>query len=74
MVLRHSFDPATLFCTSCGKGAHQILDRDLSCIDAANVIAISHILARKRGTWLVKAIDLLNAENKACAALPTTFL
>ena len=64
--MRHSFDPATLFCTGCGKSAGWLLDRDEACRD--DVLAISHLLARKNGTWNIERLELQNAENKTCTA------
>jgi len=72
VVLRHSFDPATLFCTGCGKSASWLLDRDEMCRD--DVLAISHVLARKNGTRNIERLELQNAENKTCTERRITSL
>lgn len=57
----HDFDPGTAFCIRCGCHRNMALRFERACIEASNVVAMSHLrararmqeaLARKPGTFL----------------------
>lgn len=57
----HVFDPATHFCTRCGRSFTLLADlAQRECCEADNVIAISHVLARRAGGFMVEALERRN--------------
>lgn len=54
----HEFDPATLFCMHCGLSVERALR--LECVEADNVVGISHLLAQKKGTWVIETLETIN--------------
>jgi hypothetical protein len=45
----HNFDEyGTEFCKDCGQSRERILDHGLNCFGAANIVAVSHIIARRQ--------------------------
>lgn len=54
-VMRHDFH-FTYFCQRCGQSAQEVLNRDLPCMQAANLIPISHIVAERRMNGMVRQV------------------
>ena len=52
----HDIDVVTSYCKSCGKGLTHIVEEELPCIKADNVIAISHTISRRRLDKLTEKI------------------
>ncbi|MFG1427629.1 hypothetical protein [Roseixanthobacter glucoisosaccharinicivorans] len=44
----HDFDPGTAFCLRCGCHRNMVLRFERICIEAPNVVAMSHLRARAR--------------------------
>ncbi|MFG1412796.1 MAG: hypothetical protein ABII76_07460 [Pseudomonadota bacterium] len=44
----HDFDPGTAFCLRCGCHRNMVLRFERACIEASNVVAMSHLRARAR--------------------------
>lgn len=44
----HEFDPGTAFCLRCGCHRNMVLRFERACIEASNVVAMSHLRARTR--------------------------
>ncbi|MFG1424418.1 hypothetical protein [Roseixanthobacter liquoris] len=44
----HDFDPGTAFCVRCGCHRNMVLRFERACIEATNVVAMSHLRARAR--------------------------
>jgi Zn finger protein HypA/HybF involved in hydrogenase expression len=43
----HELDEGTLYCTKCGTHAFQLYKGPRFCVEAVNVVAISHKVRRK---------------------------
>lgn len=54
----HSYCEDTLFCTSCGKSAGWVVEFGDECRD--DVLPISHLLAKRRGTWTIERLEVIN--------------
>ena len=54
--MSHDFDPLSYFCIRCGMAAQQHLETEADCIDDdTNVVAVSHLIARRRMAKLIGA-------------------
>lgn len=53
MTKPHDMDPFSSFCLRCGAGAVHIVNDRLPCADSENIVAISHILSRRRFAEIV---------------------
>lgn len=58
----HSYDPATKFCTSCGRSAGWIFTFGSECRD--DILPITPKLAKRRGTWVIESLEALNWQRK----------
>jgi len=45
--MEHELAVSSYYCIHCGQGKAHILDNDVPCTRAENVVAISHIIADK---------------------------
>lgn len=46
--MAHDWDDLTHYCKRCGCPMELAVDRNIACIDAPNVVAVSHLIAQKR--------------------------
>jgi hypothetical protein len=53
-MMTHEFEGITYFCVKCGVAMEQAVDRELPCHEG--LIAISHIVAKRRMSELVERV------------------
>ena len=56
-MMGHAVDPLTRFCRRCGAGEQEIAEGKRApecCVDAANVIGVSHRIAERRFQILIR--------------------
>ena len=56
----HNYDAVSMFCTKCGKSAGHTIRTGELCNDGPTLTGISHILAKRKGTWVIENLEALN--------------
>ncbi len=56
--MEHVFDLESQFCISCGIARETAVNTQVSCLEAKNVMAISHLIARRRNNAVVDRVFL----------------
>lgn len=64
MINGHDLDEKTAYCLRCGASAQSIIDTLKHCVATPNVIAVSHIICKRRwAETIAGAIDLFEENN-----------
>jgi hypothetical protein len=56
----HEYDAVSMFCKRCGRSAGRTIRTGVLCSVTENVSGISHILAKRKGTWVIEHLETLN--------------
>lgn len=63
--MEHVFDSETQFCISCGIARETAVDMQVSCLEVKNnVVAVSHLIARRRNDAVVDRVFLMYLRRK----------